>query len=141
MTALATRIRRLLRRGQEAGGSGGGSAMVLLIGAGALFIVLALVIDGGTKARALDRANQLAYEAARTGLQVAAPSGPQNTRAIEAAAESYLATHGATGDATVIGDQVQVDVTISEPTKALGAIGINQFTVTGHGVAYLVYGQ
>ena len=53
----------------------------------------------------------------------------------------YLADHGATGAATVAGLQVEVDVTITEPTKALGVVGINTFTVTGHGVAYLVYAQ
>lgn len=135
------RLRRLLHRGREAGGSGGGTSLVMLIGAAALFIVLALVIDGGTKARALDKANQLAYEAARSGLQVASPTGPVNYRAVEAAAEQYLADHGATGTATVAGRQVEVDVIITEPTKALGVVGVNTFTVTGHGVAYLVYAQ
>lgn len=136
-----SRLRRLRRRGREAGGSGGGTSLVMLLGAAALFIVFALVVDGGTKARALDRANQLAYEAARAGLQVAAPTGPVNYRDIEAAAEQYLADHDASGAATVDGRQVSVDVTITQPTKALAVVGIDDITVTGHGVAYLVYAQ
>jgi len=33
-----------------------------------------------------------------------------------------------------------VEVTISEPTKMLSAIGIDSFTVTGTGTANLVFG-
>jgi len=59
-------------RGGEAG-SGGGISLVMLIGAIGLLMVLGLVMDGSARARALDRADQLASEAARAGLQAATP--------------------------------------------------------------------
>ena len=138
---LRDRLKRLGDRGSESG-SGGGISLVFLIFALALLAVFGLVVDGGTKARALDQANQIAYEAARAGLQAMTPVSAQiDAVAVDAAAETYLTAHGATGTASVSGQQVSVDVTLTAPTKVLMIIGIDHWTVTGHGTAFLAYGQ
>ena len=106
-----------------------------------LLMVLGLVLDGSAKAHALDRANQLAYEAARAGLQTVNPSASVDVVAVDAAVDKYLAAHGVSGTAAIAYQQVIVEVTITEPTKMLSMVGIDSMTVTGHGTANLVYGQ
>ena len=133
MTAAAwwrARWARLRNRGLGGeSGEGGGIAFLMLGTAVALLMVLGLVLDGSAKAHALDRANQLAYEAARAGLQTVNPSASRvDAVAVDAAVEYYLAAHG-------------VEVTITEPTNMLSMVGINSMTVTGHGTANLIYGQ
>jgi hypothetical protein len=108
----------------------------------ALLMVLGLVLDGSAKAHALDRANQLAYEAARAGLQTVNPSiSGVDAVAVDAAVDKYLAAHKVSGTAAITDQQVVVEVTITEPTKMLSMVGIDSMTVTGHGTANLVYGQ
>jgi hypothetical protein len=123
-------------------GEGGGIAFLMLGAAVALLMVLGLVLDGSAKAHALDRANQLAYEAARAGLQTVNPSiSGVDAVAVNAAVDKYLAAHGVSGTAAIADQQVVVEVTITEPTKMLSMVGIDSMTVTGHGTANLVYGQ
>lgn len=123
-------------------GEGGGIAFLMLGTAVALLMVLGLVLDGSAKAHALDRANQLAYEAARAGLQTVNPSvSGVDYVAVDAAVGKYLAAHGVSGTAVIADQQVVVEVTITEPTKMLSMVGIDSMTVTGHGTANLVYGQ
>jgi len=132
---------RFKGRDGESGSGGGISLMVLILALG-LIAVLGLVVDGGTKARAIDRANQVAYEAARAGVQAMTSGGNQvDLVVVENAADAYLLAHGATGTASVAGQQITVDATFTAPTKVLSVIGINHWTVTGHGTAFLVYGQ
>jgi hypothetical protein len=126
--------------GGESGG-GGGISFLILGAAAALLMVLGLVLDGSAKAHALDRANQLAYEAARAGLQTVNPSASVDVVAVDAAVDKYLAGHGVSGTAAIAYQQVIVEVTITEPTKMLSMVGIDSMTVTGHGTANLVYGQ
>ncbi len=132
---------RLRSRDPESG-DGGGIAFLMLGAAIALLMVLGLVLDGSAKAHALDRANQLAYEAARAGLQTVNPSvsGVDHV-AVDAAVDKYLAAHGVSGSAAIADQQVVVEVTITEPTKMLSMVGVDSMTVTGHGTANLVYGQ
>ena len=123
-------------------GEGGGIAFLMLGTAVALLMVLGLVLDGSAKAHALDRANQLAYEAARAGLQTVNPSASRvDAVAVDTAVENYLAAHGVSGTAAIADQQVIVEVTITEPTKMLSMVGIDSMTVTGHGTANLIYGQ
>ena len=123
-------------------GEGGGIAFLMLGAAVALLMVLGLVLDGSAKAHALDRANQLAYEAARAGLQTVNPSASRvDAVAVDTAVEYYLAAHGVSGTAAIADQQVIVEVTITEPTKMLSMVGVDSMTVTGHGTANLVYGQ
>lgn len=146
MTAAAWwRARWVRLRNRELGGEsgeGGGIAFLMLGAAVALLMVLGLVLDGSAKAHALDRANQLAYEAARAGLQTVNPSASRvDAVAVDTAVEYYLAAHGVSGTAAIADQQVIVEVTITEPTKMLSMVGIDSMTVTGHGTANLVYGQ
>lgn len=132
---------QLRERGGEAG-SAGGISLVMLIGAIGLLMVLGLVMDGSAKAHTLDRANRLASEAARAGLQAVNPAGDRvDTAAVQHAVDQYLHAEGVSGTAEVADRQVIVHVSITEPTKMLSIIGINSMTVTGDGTANLVYGQ
>jgi len=146
MTAVTWwRARWVRLRNRESGGEsgeGGGIAFLMLGAAVALLMVLGLVLDGSAKAHALDRANQLAYEAARAGLQTVNPSASRvDAVAVDAAVGDYLAAHGVSGTAAIADQQVIVEVTITEPTKILSMVGIDSMTVTGHGTANLIYGQ
>ena len=144
-TAPWWRARWARLRNRELGGEsgeGGGIAFLMLGAAVALLMVLGLVLDGSAKAHALDRANQLAYEAARAGLQTVNPSASRvDAVAVDAAVKNYLAAHGVSGTAAIADQQVIVEVTITEPTKMLSMVGIDSMTVTGHGTANLIYGQ
>jgi len=121
-------------------GSGGGMSLVLLFGAVALLVVLGLVVDGGTKAQALDRANRIAMEAAAAGAQaVTTGGGDVNAAAADAAVQDYLAAEGVTGDAQIQANRVDVAVTLTTPTKMLSMVGIDEITVTGDGYANVIY--
>ena len=121
-------------------GSGGGMSLVLLLCAVALLVVLGLVVDGGTKAQALDRANRIAMEAAAAGAQaVTTGGGDVNAAAADAAVQDYLAAEGVTGEAQVQANRVDVAVTLTTPTKMLSMVGIDEITVTGDGYANVIY--
>ena len=121
-------------------GSGGGMSLVLLLCAVALLVVLGLVVDGGTKAQALDRANRIAMEAAAAGAQaVTTGGGDVNAAAADAAVQNYLAAEGVTGEAQVQANRVDVAVTLTTPTKMLSMVGIDEITVTGDGYANVIY--
>jgi|NGEPerStandDraft_6_1074524.scaffolds.fasta_scaffold74183_3 Flp pilus assembly protein TadG len=121
-------------------GSGGGMSLVLLLCAVALLVVLGLVVDGGTKAQALDRANRIAMEAAAAGAQaVTTGGGDVNAAAADAAVQNYLAAEGVTGDAQIQANRVDVAVTLTTPTKMLSMVGIDEITVTGDGYANVIY--
>ena len=138
---LRQRWTKLRERGGQAG-SAGGISLVMLIGAIGLLMVLGLVMDGSAKAHALDRANRLASEAARAGLQAVNPAGDRvDVAAVQAAVNRYLQSEGVSGSAEIGAQQVIVHVSITEPTKMLSMIGIDSMTVTGDGAANLVYGQ
>ena len=121
-------------------GSGGGMSLVLLMCAVALLVVLGLVVDGGTKAQALDRANRIAMEAAAAGAQaVTTGGGDVDAAAADAAVQNYLAAEGVTGDAQIQANRVDVAVTLTTPTKMLSMVGIDEITVTGDGYANVIY--
>ena len=121
-------------------GSGGGMSLVLLLCAVALLVVVGLVVDGGTKAQALDRANRIAMEAAAAGAQeVTTGGGDVNAAAADAAVQNYLAAEGVTGDAQIQANRVDVAVTLTTPTKMLSMVGIDEITVTGDGYANVIY--
>ena len=114
-----------------------------------LLVLIGLVVDGGAKVRAIQHADALAADAARTGGQainkpsaIAGDTPTLDNRAASRAATTYLTAHGATGTATVTdgGRTLQVTVTSTAPTVFLGLIGINQITVQGHATATLVRG-
>ena len=121
-------------------GSGGGMSLVLLLCAVALLVVLGLVVDGGTKAQALDRANRIAMEAAAAGAQAVTTGGGEvNAAAADAAVQNYLIAEGVSGEAQIQANRVDVNVTLTTPTKMLSMVGIDEITVTGDGYANVIY--
>ena len=131
------RLRRWLRHGEN--GQGGGASLMILTLLPALLIVFGLVVDGGAKAAALDRANRIAMEAARTGAQSVSGPGDVSAAAANSAAQAYLATEGVSGTVAVNGDRVDVHVSFSEPTKVLSIVGIDEWAVEGDGFAQVIY--
>lgn len=128
------------RRLHGESGSGGGISLLMLFASAALIMIMGLVVDVGAKAEALDRANQLAFEAARAGLQVVNPAADRvDAVAVERAVDDYLQARGVTGSGAIANQRITVTVTLTEPTKMLSAIGIDSMTVTGEGIADLVY--
>jgi len=133
-------------RGLSSRPESGASVSVLtagLMASAALF--LGLVVDGGAKASAVNRADAVAQEAARAGTQAAAPAaGGASVDVAQgvAAAESYLGAAQVPGVVTAEGaDGIHVSVTITEPTKVLAMIGIHDFTTTGTADARVLYAK
>jgi Flp pilus assembly protein TadG len=109
----------------------------------ALMLVAGLVFDGGNVLAARQEAANVASSAARAGAQaldVAAArssSGtPLDASAAIARADSYLSQTGYSGVASVHGNQVLVEVTITQETFLLGLAGIASMTVHGRGEAH-----
>jgi hypothetical protein len=138
-TPWVRRWHRLVARPER-----GAAVSVLTAGlmvSAALF--LGLVVDGGAKASALNRADATAQEAARAGSQAAAATGGAATVDVGqavTAAQSYLGAAKVPGVVTAVGaDGIHVTVTITEPTKVLSMIGIHDFTTTGSADARILY--
>jgi Flp pilus assembly protein TadG len=113
----------------------------------ALLVVAGLVFDGGNVLAARRQAANVAESAARAGAQaldIAAARGSGTTRLDSATAiadaDSYLRTAGYQGSASVDGDSVLVDVTITQRTFLLGLAGLTTVTVHGRGEAHPVRG-
>lgn len=125
---------------------GGGISLLIILFVPVALLVLGLVVDGGGKARAIGRADNVAEEAARagtTGVNIGA-LGQGSGQVLDAnaavnAARDYLAAVGVPGAVAVEdGNRLTVTVTITQPTVLLGMIGVDQWTVTGHGEAQLL---
>ena len=141
MTATQSRPRRLAHRDD------GKITLLVLVFMIAILIVIGLSVDGGARIRALQRADNIAADAARTAGQAidatqAIPGGAKvvDPGAAVDAASAYLAAAGVQGTVGVSQDrqQVTVTVTITTNTVMLSIIGIDQMTVTGHATAQLV---
>ena len=145
MTALA-RVRRLARRDD------GRVTIFFAILAPAFIVMLGLLIDGGGKIRALQRADNIAAEAARAAGQVInAPQAILGGRKevdpaqAAAAAQAYITAAGATcpPSCVVIAPDLQhitVTVQIVYDTVVLGYVGVNSWTVTATVTATLLVG-
>ncbi|GLY38828.1 hypothetical protein Amsp01_048520 [Amycolatopsis sp. NBRC 101858] len=126
-----------------------GSASVLILGLSiAVLVGFGLAVDGARKGQAYSQATSIAEEAARAGgqaLQVHAlaegADADVDPGAAVAEAQRYLVTAGATGTARWDGVRVVVETTITRPTVFLGAIGVPEFTVYGHGAAVVLSGN
>lgn len=139
MSFLRRRWAAVRARGDDAG-SGGGISLLLLAGGFALLLVVGLVVDGGAKAQALDRAGQIASEAARAGAQsITDQGGRVNERASQAAVQAYLAAAQVSGNSYLNENRVVVTVTITQPTIFVSMVGIDTVTVTGTGYADVIY--
>ena len=108
--------------------------------AAAVLLTLALIVDGGAKIRAGNRADIAAAEAARAAVIATGPR-PAGTSAqahlAVAAVTAYLAKAGVQGSAVILGPgRVQVRVRASDR----GPISGHTFTVTRTAVAALLIG-
>jgi Flp pilus assembly protein TadG len=130
-------------------GERGSVTLFFVIACVGLLVMAGLVVDGGTKAKALQRADRVAAEAARTGGQaITVPTSVTGdpplvqTGVAAAAAEGYLRAAGVRGDVAVLdgGRRLTVTTTITEDTIFLGLIGIHTVRATGRAEATLVRG-
>jgi hypothetical protein len=135
--------------GSRTGREAGRVSVFLAIALAGVLILVGMVGDGGGRLRAMQRADNIAAEAARAaGQAINGPSAIEGgdklldpAQAVRAA-QAYLTAANVTGTATVGRDlkSVQVEVEITEPTAMLSLIGISSYHVTGHATAVLVTG-
>ncbi|MGI5380713.1 TadE/TadG family type IV pilus assembly protein [Streptomyces sp. CA-251387] len=127
----------------------GGVTVFVAVCVIALIGIIGVAVDGGSKMRAVERADFIAGEAARAGGQAIDPAKAISGEAVVvdpqdavAAARSYLSSVGATGAVSVSADGKTLTVTVdsSYDTKFLSVVGIGSLAVTGHGKATLLYG-
>ncbi|WP_027661513.1 hypothetical protein [Salinispora fenicalii] len=152
MTAVPTRRTDLSCTGSRRDDSGRVS-VVLAIAALGILTVVALAFDGAGQLRALQRADNLASEAARTGgqsidLATAIEGGPKQIdepQARQAVAE-YLAAAGASAHTVSFpvddGETVvRVRVTVTYERSLLGLVGFDDtVNVTGEATARALTG-
>jgi len=142
-------MNRLGARAEADSTEAGSVTLFLVIAMAGLFVLVGLVVDGGAKIRAVQRADSLAAEAGRAGGQainvpaaIVGDAPKVDARAAVSAANAYLARNGAQGTVTVTnaGRTLNVNVTTTRPTIFLGLIGVSSITVTGHASVTLVPG-
>ena len=128
-------------------GQDGSVSLFLVVAVLALFIAVGLVVDGGQKLRSTQRADDVAAEAARAGVQSVQPASTVrglpaqvNPEAAISAARHYLSVAGVAGTVTVTGGRVQVSTSISFTPAFLSLIGLGTQIVTGRASARLARG-
>ena len=113
-----------------------------------LLLLVGLIVDGGAKLRATQRADAVAAEAARAAGQVldlpaavAGQGASVDLGGAVAAASAYLDAAGLAGTIQVADDRTHLAVTTTakNPTVFLGLIGVSTITVTGHAEVRLVH--
>jgi|tagenome__1003787_1003787.scaffolds.fasta_scaffold20861075_1 Flp pilus assembly protein TadG len=126
----------------------GAIALFFVVFTVALLAAVGLVVDGGGKVRALQRADEAAREAARAGSQMldvpAAVRGDGvsiDPGAAARAARAYLDAAGVDGTVTVEGNAVQVSTSVTYQPVFLGAAGVGPLTVTATASARPVTGD
>ncbi|MFF1602468.1 TadE/TadG family type IV pilus assembly protein [Streptomyces mirabilis] len=142
-------IFRQIRQGPARWDDRGGVTVFVAVCVIALIGIIGVAVDGGSKMRAVERADYIAGEAARAGGQAIDPAEAITGKAIvvdpqdaQAAAQAYLRSAGATGTVSVSGDGKTLNVTVTSTydTKFLSAVGIGSLSVTGQGKATLLHG-
>ena len=126
----------------------GSISLFVVVTAVALIVAVGLVVDGGGKVRALERADEGAREAARAGTQaIEIPAAVRGTgvvvdpvRAVRAA-RTYLAAAGIEGTVSVSRATVTVRTTVTYRPVFLGLVGVGPLAVTGEAVARPVMGS
>ena len=118
----------------------GSVALWVAVMAAAVLLTLVLIVDGGAKIRAGNRADIAATEAVRAAVLAVGPrpaGGSGQARLAVGAAKAYLARDGVQGSAVILGPgRVQVAVRATER----GPISGHTFTVTRTAVAVLLVG-
>ncbi len=114
----------------------------------ALLAMVGLVLDGGLALAAKVHAIDDAQAAARAGAQAIDIPLYRSTGTITldpaqavADAQGFLAAAGEHGSASVAGETVTVNVTITQPTQILSLAGIDHLTETGTGTATAEQGK
>ncbi|MFB6655348.1 pilus assembly protein TadG-related protein [Streptomyces microflavus] len=137
------RIRRALARDD------GGVVVFVAICTVALLGLIGLILEGGGKMRATERADAVAMEAARAGGQAIDPASAvtgagvrADPAAATAAAYAYLSSAGVSGKVSASPDGRKLTVTVNDTyiTKVLPVVGIGSMSVQGHGSATLLHG-
>ncbi|WSQ49498.1 hypothetical protein OG345_40450 (plasmid) [Streptomyces sp. NBC_01220] len=127
----------------------GGIAVFTVVCVLALLAIIGLVLDGGGKLRAAERADALATEAARAGGQALDPGAAVTGAAIRvdpqaaaAAAQQYLHRAGVSGQISMSNGGTTLNVTVTDTytTKFLPVVGIGSMSVTGRASATLLHG-
>jgi Flp pilus assembly protein TadG len=124
----------------------GSLSLFFVVAALALLVTVGLVVDGGGKIRALQRADAVAAEAARAGGQAivesravrgqGAVADPVRARA---AAEDYLAAAGVAGKVTVLdGTRLRVETSVTYDPVFLDLVGVGTQIATGEAEVRLV---
>jgi len=130
---------KALRENPDRGSAVTSYFVVMAVG---IMLFIGLAVDGGAQVQAGVRAERVATEAARAGLQAASPGGDTDPSAVTAAAERYLAAANTDGNlqgtAQVDGTHLNVTVTVTTKTTFLGLLNVNQLTAHGTGRADLV---
>jgi hypothetical protein len=136
-----------LLRGND--GDRGGLSLMIVVLFVALAALAGIVVDGGAKLAADEKAIGLAQEAARAGATTVNVSSAYasgafvvDRRLALAAARGYLIDAGFDQfTVSIVGARaIRVSVTITEPTRFLSLIGVDSFTSTGTATASLVTG-
>lgn len=135
-------------RFSRAGGSDEGSISILVAWVAISAILLVgLIVDGGGRMRANQRADSLAAEAARAGGQAidvrSAMTGGTiraDPAAAQLAAERYLARAGVSGRASVSADRRTLTVTVTTHYTAAFTAALGAGDVTATARATLVHG-
>jgi Flp pilus assembly protein TadG len=124
------------RRGRR--DDAGSITLFVVVVTTALLVAIGLVVDGGGKIRALERADEAAREAARAGSQMldvpAAVRGQSvtlDTPSATRAARAYLDAAGVDGTVTVSGGVVAVSTRVTYRPVLLAVAGVGPMTVTG----------
>ncbi len=132
--ATPTRLARLAVPGRRDQGS-----IALWVAATfmAIVAVAGLVVDGGAKIRAGERADQVAGEAVRAASFANGPDNVTRTAAAAAAARSILTRSGLSGNVTVTGPG---QVAIAVQANATGPISGHTYTVTRNAQAQILLG-
>jgi Flp pilus assembly protein TadG len=125
-------------------GDRGSVTLLMVVFVTALIVCLGLVVDGGAKLQAVQQANRIAAEAARTAAQQLDVPTVQSGRdpvllapRAMAAADAVLRDAGAEGSVAVEGDRVRVTAVVRRPTVVLGLIGLSEVGGTGSASAEL----
>ena len=139
---------RLRPSGAGPSGDRGAVTLFVAIAMVGLMVLAGLVVDGGAKVRAAQRADRVAAEAARAAGQAIDLATVLEGSAVRVdrgaalqAAEAYLASAGVDGSARVIdrGAGISVSTRTSAPTVFLGLIGVAHLTVDGAAHVSLVH--
>lgn len=123
-------------------GDGGSVSLFTVVITVVLILAVGLVVDGGAKVRALERADEAAREAARAGSQVLDVPASVRGDAVAVdpagaarAARAYLGAAGVDGSVSVAGNSVTVSTSVQFTPVFFAVVGVGPTTVTATATA------